>query len=448
VPAPTPSGWLNPGRLAGIPWLYALGCLVVLPVAVYAASYSPWIDLGNQWWTGVPVDHNGQTLLDLTISMYHYHDELRVPHAASSPWWAWPLDLKPVWFYQEGFANNTTGAIHDSGNLVVLWMAIPAVAFAAIAAWRRRSLSLTLIVLLFAAMWVPWTRIDRATFQYHVYGSLPFAVLALGYLLAELWHGPSRLAWAIARGAAALAILGAPLLWLFRQPLCALAGTAIVHPNGAACGEATRSTTLTEQAFVALLVLLVGAGVAAWQLWSASRSEPSGSASTIGRLVGVGPAGRLLVTVALTLAGVLAALTLASPEQSFRLEVSANQLALVGFVLLLGPALLVLRARDSRRLAVGIVGAAALFFLIWYPNLTGLPIPTGIVNAYLGLLPTWNYDFQFAVNTDEPVEGGLVDGMTLVVLAIGAIAIVVAMLGARYWGRLRFRTGDALPEAR
>ena len=30
------------------------------------------------------------------------------PHPASSPWWAWPFDLKPVWFYEQGFAGGTT----------------------------------------------------------------------------------------------------------------------------------------------------------------------------------------------------------------------------------------------------------------------------------------------------------------------------------------------------
>ena len=117
----------------------------------------------------------GQTLADLTASMYRYHDNLRAAHAASSPWWAWPLDLKPVWFFSEGYAGRSTGLIYDTGNLVIFWLGIAAMAFARWAAWRRRSLSLTLLVILWAALWLPWARIDRATFQYHVYASLPFA---------------------------------------------------------------------------------------------------------------------------------------------------------------------------------------------------------------------------------------------------------------------------------
>ncbi len=134
--------------------------------------------------------------------MYQYHDNLRAEHAASSPWWAWPLDLKPVWFFQERYAGSTTGLIYDTGNLVIFWMGIAGMAFSAWMAWRRRSLALALVVIMWAALWLPWARIDRATFQYHVYASLPFMVLALAYFLAELWHGPSVRAWFLARAAA------------------------------------------------------------------------------------------------------------------------------------------------------------------------------------------------------------------------------------------------------
>ena len=76
-----------------------------------------------------------------------------------------------------------------------------------------------------ASLWLPWARIDRATFQYHIFTTLPFSIMALAYFLAELWHGPSRRTWALARVAAAVAIIGPPLLWLMRLPLCAVART-------------------------------------------------------------------------------------------------------------------------------------------------------------------------------------------------------------------------------
>ena len=81
--------------------------------------------------------------------------------------------------------------------------------------------------------------------------------------------------------------------------------------------------------------------------------------------------------------------------------------------------------------------AAIVFLIASYPNLSGLPLPDDFVNVYQGLLPTWNYAFQFAVNTDPPVEGGAIDGTTWIILGITLFLAVVVMLLARYWGSAR-----------
>ena len=54
--------------------------------------------------------------------MYGYHNGLTAAHPASSPWWAWPMNLKPVWFYQEGLAAGTSAALYDAGSLVIWWL--------------------------------------------------------------------------------------------------------------------------------------------------------------------------------------------------------------------------------------------------------------------------------------------------------------------------------------
>ena len=98
--APAPTGWLRPGWFGGIPWIYALGCIAIVPLIVYVASYIPWALNGTGssgpvlFPAGTPIiglwppGHAGQTFLDLQVSMYKYHNELRATHAASSPWWA------------------------------------------------------------------------------------------------------------------------------------------------------------------------------------------------------------------------------------------------------------------------------------------------------------------------------------------------------------------------
>ena len=110
------------------------------------------------------------------------------------------------------------------------------------AAWRWRSSASA-----FAAQWVSWSRIDRAAFQYHYYTALPFVILALAYLVAELWHGPSRRTWLVVRLAGAAAIVAPAALWLLRRPLCAFVGVERANPGSQACPAVIPDLVLTLQ---------------------------------------------------------------------------------------------------------------------------------------------------------------------------------------------------------
>ncbi len=432
------SPWFHPGRWGGLGWLATLSLLTLLPLAVYVVSYAPWIELGNAW--GLPLVGQlpfmpegagaGQTLPELVTSMYQYHDNLRASHAASSPWWAWPLDLKPVWFFSDRYANGASGLIYDTGNLVVFWLGLAAMAFAAVAAWRRRSLSLTVVVILWAALWLPWSRIDRATFQYHVYASLPFLVLALAYFLAELWHGPSLRTWFLARVATAAAIVAVPLLWLLRTPLCILAGTAEAHAGGAACAsEVTRTAQLSQGGLAVMVVLALGIAGVVTTAWLGARR----SASSPWRRSRAAGAAWPVVIALLTLGGVVAALALLDTTTTTTLTLTSDVLAIIGLVALVPLAALVMRARDPRRLVLGLLGAAALWLVLFYPNLSGLPMPTDLAQLYQGLLPTWNWDFQFAVNNDPAVGGGTLGLDTLVIGIAAALVVLGSAIAARRW---------------
>ncbi len=448
-PTPGTSVWLRPGPVQVVPWLLTLGALTALPLIVYLVGYAPWVDLGNAWGLplfgdlpGLPAStEGGRTIADLTESMYWYHDSLRAEHAASSPWWAWALDLKPVWFFQERYAGGATGLIYDTGNLVIFWLGIAGMGFSAFMAWRRRSLALTLVVLMWAAMWLPWARVDRAAFQYHVYASVPFMITALAYFLAELWHGPSARTWFLARASAALAILAVPLSWLLRTPLCVLSGTAVAHPDGVACAsEVTRTAQLTEGGVTALLVLGVGAGVAAFLAWRAAGSPGARSQS-------IYVAGLVLVGL-LTLGGVVGALLLLDTATTTGLTLSSDVLALAGLLVLAVPAWLTLRARDPRRLVLGVLGAALIWLVVWYPNIAGLPLPPDLAHIYQGLLPTWNWDFQFAVNTDPAIDGGAIDQGTLIVGVLTVVFVAAVAYAAWRWGRSPAGLAEGPPSVR
>jgi 4-amino-4-deoxy-L-arabinose transferase-like glycosyltransferase len=430
-PAPPPDGWLRPGWRWGIPIGWAGVSLLAIPAAVYVALYLPWVALGNRLTESFPAGNKGQTLLDLTKSMYDYHNNLRATHAAASPWWGWPLNLKPVWFFQQGFGGSTSGAIYDGGNLAIWWLSIPAIAFVAWQAYRRRSLALGLISILIACTWISWARIDRATFEYHYYTTLPFVVLGLAYFVAELWHGPSARTWRLARGGAAAALLAPVVMWLGKGPLCAIAGVEKVNAGSQACSAAASLPfSLTAQVVGLIGVLVVGGGLLVWQLVRLDRSIRAGA----DRLEAGAASRRILVTGLLAGASLVAAALLLPPTPLVRTPSIPGELLALLLLLILGPiAWLAWSARSPRRFAVGVVLAAATVFVAFYPNWSGLPLPNGVFNWYQGLLPSWLYPFQFAVNTDPAFSVSFASPWPLLLLAAVLVSAVIVAYSAWVW---------------
>ena len=422
-PGPAPTGWLRPGWAYGIPIVWAAICLLAIPLGVYVVSYLPWAAIENhQLWPGYPVGHTGQTLIDLTRQMYDYHNGLTSPHPASSPWWAFPFDLKPVWFYQESFAGSTSGAIYDSGNIVIWWLGIAALIFVSVMAYRRRSPALALIAIGFAAQWIPWARIDRAAFQYHYYTALPFVVLALAYLVAELWHGPSRRTWMWVRVAAAAAIIGPAAMWLFSRPLCALVGVSIANPGSQACPAVIPDVVLTVRS-LALIGLLVAAGIVLW-LWLTRTQAQGRDGGDLERSPVDLP---LIGSIAAIVVGIALASVLPDSALLTWRGIPVEPIALLVLLPLLYLAGQVMAARDARRFAVGIGVAALAWFVTWYPNISALPLPSTVVNAFQGFLPTYLYAFQFPVNTAPRPATPLLSPVPLALtLALGVTCLVVA----------------------
>jgi hypothetical protein len=409
-------------------------CLLALPAGIYVASYVPWAFLDNhQLFANWPNGHTGQSLLDLTGAMYAYHNGLTAAHPASSPWWAWLFDFKPVWFYQEGLGGNTTAAIYDAGNLVAWWLGLPAIAFAAWQAYARRSLALALVTIGFACQWVSWARIDRASFQYHYYTTLPFLFLALGYFLAELWHGASRRTWLLAKSAAALAILAPAVLWLFDRPFCGFVGVARANTSSSAqaCQPTIPQFVLTGQTLAFAIALGLTGFVLVWTLSRLSRDEErveAGRESEWSPLVPLILTG-VVATVAIT------GIRLFVPDVTL-ISVASIPVEPIAFLfaLLLGVplAIFVLTARDARRFVVGIVTAAVGWFLVVYPNFSALPLPTVVANAFQGVLPTYPYPFQFPSNRAEVVKDvKLLDPVALVLA--GAVVLLCLVLAYSAW---------------
>ncbi|OGE26697.1 hypothetical protein A3C26_01030 [Candidatus Daviesbacteria bacterium RIFCSPHIGHO2_02_FULL_39_12] len=154
---------------------------IIFPPLIYLISYLPFFLLG----------HTPTQFIQLQQQMWWYHTNLKATHPYSSPWWSWPLNLYPVWYFVD-YRNNTMANIFASGNPVVFWLGTASIILTAWEAFKRGSFSLIFIVLGFLVFWAPWAFSPRIMFLYHFSPSVPFLSLSLAYQLGIELKNPKR----------------------------------------------------------------------------------------------------------------------------------------------------------------------------------------------------------------------------------------------------------------
>ena len=170
-----PLGWRLPLFLASI---------VLLGFSVYVLTYIPYFTL---------LGHNFQTMLDLQHSMYAYHHDLRATHIYGSPWWYWPLDIRPVAYYYHTFTQKA-----DPVQIVAETLALPnplvwvagllTVPLAGWLAWRERHKGMLIVVAAMLLHWLPWVGSPRVDFQYNIYNNTALVCLCTTYVVISLWR--------------------------------------------------------------------------------------------------------------------------------------------------------------------------------------------------------------------------------------------------------------------
>ncbi len=155
------------------------GALLVLPAMLYVAAYVQYFLMGFDW----------SDWRELQRQMWSYHTNLKACHNWASPWWSWPLMLRPVWYH-----------LFIMGNPLSWWLYLPAVLFVAVQWVRGRfaAVGLGVVLLGFFGQWMPWALSPRVSYFYHMLPSVPFACLALGYVLSclrrkQIRIGPRRI---------------------------------------------------------------------------------------------------------------------------------------------------------------------------------------------------------------------------------------------------------------
>jgi dolichyl-phosphate-mannose--protein O-mannosyl transferase len=131
--------------------------------------------------------HGGtlQTVINYNTNMYNYHSTLIASHPYSSPWWSWPLDLKPMGYYA-GYNDNLKSSINAFGNPAIFWTGIVAILYLVFAMFKRKSLEAAFILLAFLGLYVPYIFVGRLMFIYHFYYAVPFLILAVVYMFKAM----------------------------------------------------------------------------------------------------------------------------------------------------------------------------------------------------------------------------------------------------------------------
>jgi len=133
-----------------------------------------------------------------------------VPHLWGSPWWSWPIMLRPIRFYYGANPDETLRVILAIGNPLVWWSSTLAVLAGLIDVARKavsRKLSaddpLVPITLGYVLLMLPWVPGTRIPYIYNYLVPYTFAILALVYWLCRIWDRPRWGPWAVVGFAAA-----------------------------------------------------------------------------------------------------------------------------------------------------------------------------------------------------------------------------------------------------
>ena len=211
----------------------ALWSMVVIPFAVYIASWSAWFRSENAWarhiltaqtenWTQSTLSYtsdcvavNGpsgkqfpQKMADLwnnalwqwTWKMLDFHNNLITPCPASArhPWeskpWSWPMGTRPVLYYAaQGLngcgtgTNNCVGRVFAISLPAMWWLSVPVALWALWNAIARLDWRYAAVLVGYGFGYIPWfLNLSRQMYFFYVTPLAPFLVIAISLVLGDV----------------------------------------------------------------------------------------------------------------------------------------------------------------------------------------------------------------------------------------------------------------------
>lgn len=206
-------------KKGGVLCLWCCLFFLVIPFGIYFAAFLPLTalphNIGKMW----------SAFVNYQVNMFNYHSQLVAEHYFASPWYEWPLDVRPIWYFSNHScdAQGHSSSIAALGNPLLWWSCLLAM-IVVFALWRRRRTGASLVAAAgFLSVYLPWALVPRLTFIYHYFTATPFLVLGLMFAAECFLQKPvfeknlgaagilSRVSW----GQAAMGIFVAVNLLLF-----------------------------------------------------------------------------------------------------------------------------------------------------------------------------------------------------------------------------------------
>jgi len=195
---------------------------IVIPFVIYYCSYIPYFASTG----GVTVEKvieaaigrvNEYGVRSGGMLGYHSTPGLGMDHPYYSPWWEWPLIIKPMYYAASNPSLLPEGmdySIFCMGNPAVWWVGLAGLIYVAFSFVKRhvyltapvqgrirvhprkRDHSYAFLLLAFAAQFLPWVLVPRGTYIYHYFASVPFIICCSVMMIdsvGEVWG--KRLLW-------------------------------------------------------------------------------------------------------------------------------------------------------------------------------------------------------------------------------------------------------------
>ncbi len=113
--------------------LYCVLVFIIIPAGIYVLSYIPYLLVKNRMFAWKDILENQKYMFN-----YHAYLTTEKPHPFQSRWYTWPLDIRPVFFFQgENMPKGYISNISTMGHPLIWWAGFASVFFILVVKIKR-----------------------------------------------------------------------------------------------------------------------------------------------------------------------------------------------------------------------------------------------------------------------------------------------------------------------